>query len=1582
ESATFGLDGVNDQNEGDEHNISALEIHVTDTKIGTLNKDNNTATLDNGIIVTFDADANTVTIDSTKRNKLPVDGQPEKIEIIVTIIDDSGATCKSTWSTTITNKIPSIDNNFSHTYIRKTDDQTPYNIDLNDNITDQNIPNRNEDQEKWYKVSDLTIDNNTDNELITALDGTLKLNNDGILIFTPSTNLLNYLATHLREGEFIEIKLSYLVTDNILQDVDGNFVSARGELLLKIYGKTAAEVTIGDNNSINLENADTDGNIEFTKQITITDPDDNSDYLSAETEYKVEIDYSSVQIIGEQAEQFTQQFTQYTFNTLFTIDDKNNIKFTGNADMFQSLKLYEELEFNFDILVTDQYGTLTTEAASITIVGKGDPAIVISTTENLTIWGNKRNKNPESFNINFEIDDPDANETHKYSFEGLFDNDDVKIDLQNGAISIDETNGTVTLNESFFNSEFLQNLNNENSTFKIKINVAGNTDLLTTTIELEINIKFAQNPEVNDIVVQKISATDKIDNLQISVTDNNDDAPRNNENYTYTQPELAENNDLPNEIKDKITASIDIDTGIFSFDPNGIFDYLGINESVNLTFNFSVEDTIYNVSSTVSIIVTINGINEPPQFNDNSEPVNAEQITTDENNNGVKIDLANLFSDIDQNDKHKVVSINEVTLTSDWQTINGLGQFKYTNADQDGYGGELWYRAFVPEDTVDNQLEKLSAKLTTLEFDVVIEDNSGTNNNTVNGTLQINVTGINSQPIINKNKIDKPIEENSISNDYYAKDFVVDQNTDDAFTFDSINGTKILEPSNTNETQTIILNDETKIIVSANRKSFKIDTTSRCENLEPDTIVLNNILVTIKDNSQSENAISLPCSIQFKIKGINDKPKMNNQHFGVNPNEITSDSNGKYIGFIPITDVDTDTKEYSYTIEKNDNVPKFIVIQCNNGAAIYINEKDIPTLVTNESFNYTFTIIAHSGDETVTAQITVTFSQNEKPIVTFDDSDSELTITENKNEEYQIAEKEIIVTSNNGEEITGYTYTNVRFVEGKIKKSNNAESIIYSLPQGVEFGFNEDKFYLKSNGKFDFIGEDESVELTFEFTVFDNNNNIGTTETINVIIIGKNSAPIANNVKAEIDIPINDNTGYPFYLEDLFTDVDQNDLIEAIYVNGKTFNLINPNLDIYNDGINYGTVQFDSRNRCLIFVPNPDAPIRANETFLLKFQFNVTDEHGAKSNDGEITIRLRGVNKPPVFKDNVTLSVNENEQLTINAAQLATDTNDDPLRIIGVKVGNTTITAGESITLDSGAVLILTESGQLIYDPTKRTTNLNMNQSEIEKFSLQVADEYENGPSNTAWKEFCITVKGVNDVPVDIKPDNSEVIGNFKGEELLIKLSDYFNDPDNDNLSYEIETQLDENSFIESSEIKEEENGELYLAIKFKTNIYSDNLKFEPTELIVNVKDNNGGEITKTFAIKLPSTVKIDITTTENSDDSDDIYEVTVNATDLINELLGYNYSNGFTTIKFSINIDPEFYEVIDIDSIGTAQNYGYAIFVEITADQIAEMYDPLKLTLLTFKVKMKSPVNAQFSIGNYIEIFRNTNLIDESQIA
>jgi VCBS repeat-containing protein len=1592
ESVTFELGEITDQNTDDEHKIDKIEIDVAGETI-TLTKDDTTKTLDNGITVTFNAENNTVTIDTSARNKLPEDGKPETIELNVTISDDFGATDTTTWTTTITNKAPEINGDLEYKYINKPNDTTEYEINLTGNITDTNTPNRTDPI--WYEISELTIIETEINEILkTELKNSLELTTNGILKFKPSDELLTYLADNLNAGKTLEIKLSYLVTDKLLKDSEGNFLSTTGELTLQIYGKKEAEIDVEDLNVDLNEDEPTN-----QTEITISDPDELTDNNKAE--YKTEIKYDSVEIEGEQAE----AFKALDFKEIFKIEN-GNIKFIGEADTFESLNKDEELSFTFDIVVTDQYGTTATESITITVTGKGDPATVASTDE-LTIWGNKRNNNSESRDVTYTITDPDVDEEHEFSFGGLLNSEGNEIELSDDVISVNKTNGQITFDNSFFESEFIQQLT-DNSVFKIKIIVTGKTDKLETPLELTLNINYAKAPTIdeNEIAEQEISANDKIDNIPIEIKDNSDNAPdRDNNNYEYTDLELKLDDSvvISDEIKNQIIANVTIDeSGKFSFDPKGLFDYLGAGESIELTFNFKVNDKTYNVSSDGSIIVTINGVNESPVFNPDAPDHNAGNVTLDENDEGKKIELGELFSDVDQNDKHKIVSINDVTLSKEWTTVDGLGQFKYIKADDDGYGGELWYRAFVPEG-VENELEKLSVTNTTLEFTIKIKDKSEAEES---GTLKISVNGINSQPVIDKNPITDVIEENSISNKYSAADFVTDKNTNDEFTFATINGKEILEPSeDETQTQTIELADGTKIIVAADRKSFKIDATSRNENLEPDKIVLNSILITIADNSNTENDTSKPNAIQFKIKGVNDKPQMNNQHFGINPDDLQTEPNidgKKYIGFIPITDIDTDTTEYTYTIE-NENEYPFIVVNKNNGAELYIDADKIPTLEDGGSVDYEFNVIATTQDgETITAQITVTFNHNEKPKITFDENSENLTITETENEtESETVETEVTVTSENGEEVTDYSYTNIRFVEGTLTNTNNQKESIFVLPQGVEFGFEDDKFYLRTNGKFDFLGIDESAELTFEFTVFDNTNNIGETKQITVKINGANSTPVANNIKAAIDIPVDENAEYKFNIKDLFTDSDRNDGFTKIYINKQ-------NWDFNGDtpfNLEYGTLTYEktSNGKYIIFKPNPNSPIRANETYLLKFTFGVMDRFDARSNDGEITIGLVGINQTPKFKENVTLTADEKTEQTINAADLATDINGDPLKIIAVKVEGQEQeikfdSDNKTITLDSGATLTLTESGQLIYNPKTRKDNLSKGNFANEKFSVKIADEFNNGSSETDWKEFTIKVTGVNDEPVNTNSE-TEINGNFNGEEVKIKLSEYFSDPDKDKLSYEITSQLEENPFVESWNINDQD-GESYLVIKFKPNIYSDGGKFDPVDLNLKITDTNGGKIEKTFTIKFPQTVNLDIDVVKEVDGEEDTYAVTVTAKDLINELLGYNYSTGFTSIKFSINITHELYEKIEgiesIESIGSTTkassattNHVYAILVEITADDIAKMledpeFDPFNFEVISFKVKISGSAvtESDFSIGSNIEIYRtNDNVIEESQV-
>ncbi|MDR1053265.1 MAG: hypothetical protein LBL39_03730, partial [Planctomycetaceae bacterium] len=82
-----------------------------------------------------------------------------------------------------------------------------------------------------------------------------------------------------------------------------------------------------------------------------------------------------------------------------------------------------------------------------------------------------------------------------------------------------------------------------------------------------------------------------------------------------------------------------------------------------------------------------------------------------------------------------------------------------------------------------------------------------------------------------------------------------------------------------------------------------------------------------------------------------------------------------------------------------------------------------------------------------------------------------------------------------------------------------------------------------------------------------------------------------------------------------------------------------------------------------------------------------------------------------------------------------------------------------------------------------------------------------------------------------------------------------------------------------------------------------------------------------------------------------------------------------------SINIDPELCEITGIESVGTVNNYGYAVSLELTADQIINLTNTSEITLINIKIKAKQTGTAEFSIGNYLEIFRNNKLVEQSQI-
>ncbi len=99
------------------------------------------------------------------------------------------------------------------------------------------------------------------------------------------------------------------------------------------------------------------------------------------------------------------------------------------------------------------------------------------------------------------------------------------------------------------------------------------------------------------------------------------------------------------------TVSLDAATGLVDYDPNGLFEYLGVGESVTDTFSYRIEDGNGDFD-TATVTVTVNGANDNPLITD--ADLTLDLISISENDS---VNLSGSFIDIDANDSHTVTVV-------------------------------------------------------------------------------------------------------------------------------------------------------------------------------------------------------------------------------------------------------------------------------------------------------------------------------------------------------------------------------------------------------------------------------------------------------------------------------------------------------------------------------------------------------------------------------------------------------------------------------------------------------------------------------------------------------------------------------------------------------------------------------------------------------------------------------------------------------------------------------------------------------------------------------------------------------------
>jgi len=337
----------------------------------------------------------------------------------------------------------------------------------------------------------------------------------------------------------------------------------------------------------------------------------------------------------------------------------------------------------------------------------------------------------------------------------------------------------------------------------------------------------------------------------------------------------------------------------------------------------------------------------------------------------------------------------------------------------------------------------------------------------------------------------------------------------------------------------------------------------------------------------------------------------------------------------------------------------------------------------------------------------------------------------------------------------------VNFLGDDVDNDDSQSTLVYTIVPGS--GPAEGSVTNNGNGTFTFdplrnvafqdLAVGQQRDVSFQYFATDRHGATSNTSQVRITVTGKNDNPVALDmlVRATEDGgPVT----VPFAGDDVDSDDSQATLTYFIFGVPSEGTLVNNG---------NGTLTFDPGSGF--------QNLGAGETRDTIVFYTATDRHGANSNLGTITIRVTGVNDPPVATNDPTVqtgySTNEDSVLNINNAANGVLVNDrdvdtnDVLTVQGAPV-STTSAQGASVTINA--------NGTFSYDPRSAPNiqRLNLGQSLSDTFTYTVTD----GKGGTAVGTVTISVSGRNDRPVanpvliQAEEDGPPVVGSFAGDDI------------------------------------------------------------------------------------------------------------------------------------------------------------------------------------------------------------------------
>lgn len=592
-------DYVQDTNSEDSHQIYEISVGGKTIQLGG---EQLFVELDNGVVITLDEMGKKLTVDATNRKEYPSDGKPEHFEIFVKATDNRNENNISdefgNWTVVIDTKPPVVVDLDAGT-VSEDNIQDLSSIDLNKQVSDANIPKRNENDD-WYTISGLQLkdvlfgDEHWDLDRFN--DWTWKFEN-GVLSFEDSSGYFDFLA----QGETLVLIFSYTVTDNFLKDFDENFLSSEGELTLTISGVNDDPVIQNCEDQYKLTNSGLDAG----NTIQIGNGFDFTDNDATDSGHK----WSLGEIQGQKGD------TSIDENDLpeFSIDET-----TGQISLVNSnldLLPGESATFVFNIIVTDPNGGTDSKEIAVTIYGKQKPIVEI---ENLGEEGKLvLEDGTGSISTEIKITDPmeefmDQRTSEDWYGEPTFEvklSDDVDpnfatylegIDLNSLFVLVKNSEtGRYSLKFVGSKEQFAFLKDGEKLTFDISVFVSDDQFGVTKTTELtctitgigDLHTVTSDNDSV-DLWANEINNDPIFYNPKYDIVDSD-----KGEEYSYALDESS----LPNGF-DPNWISVNPENGQITLNRS---DFAGFNENTNIAFDVIVKGNTDHLTNRVTLTLNV-----------------------------------------------------------------------------------------------------------------------------------------------------------------------------------------------------------------------------------------------------------------------------------------------------------------------------------------------------------------------------------------------------------------------------------------------------------------------------------------------------------------------------------------------------------------------------------------------------------------------------------------------------------------------------------------------------------------------------------------------------------------------------------------------------------------------------------------------------------------------------------------------------------------------------------------------------------------------------------------------------------------